>query len=68
MVTVPVKTTVIRPEVPIETIPVALLLQVPPPDVADSVPVPPTHRLLFPLIDPGPAFTETVVVAAHPNK
>jgi len=68
MVAVPVETAVIRPEVPIETIPVALLLQVPPPVVADSVPVPPMHRLLFPLIDPGPAFTDTVVVAAHPNK
>lgn len=68
MVAVPVATAVIMPEVPIDTIPVALLLQVPPPVVADMVPAPPTQRLLLPLIDPGPAFTETVLVAAHPNK
>ena len=68
MVAVPAATAVMMPEVPIETIPVALLLQVPPPVVADKVPVPPTQMLLLPLIVPGPGFTETVLVAEHPAK
>ena len=68
MVAVPVAVAVTTPEVPIEAIPVALLLHVPPPVDADKVLVPPTQMLLFPVIVPGPAFTETVLVAEQPAK
>ena len=68
MVAVPVVIAVTTPEVPIEAIPEALLLHVPPPVVADKVLVPPTQMLLFPVIAPGPAFTETVLVAEQPAK
>ena len=68
IVAVPVLTPVTAPVVPIVAIPVALVLQVPPPVAVESELVPPTQIPVFPLIVPGPAFTETVAVAEQPAR